>query len=251
MIAPGHFIMEIAFPLNRYHFSPGQFINVKLPAGDHLVPRPFSVLDQSESAIRILYKVFGEGTRILSEIEPQTEVDILFPLGNSFPDIEGPVALLSGGIGVVPLYFFARQYALTKPDAHSNIMAFLGAATSSEVIFQEEFRTLEVPVTPSTDDGSLGMQGTCLDALLSSQWLKKKNLTLLACGPKGLLRAAAQIGLQHQIPVYLAVEEVMGCGFGACVGCVIPVKDADNTAAYKLVCQDGPVFEANEIDWER
>ncbi|MCS7187729.1 MAG: hypothetical protein N3B10_13165 [Armatimonadetes bacterium] len=38
----------------------------------------------------------------------------------------------------------------------------------------------------------------------------------------------------------------MGCGFGICFGCPIPIKGD----SYKLCCTDGPVFDANEVDWE-
>ncbi len=43
----------------------------------------------------------------------------------------------------------------------------------------------------------------------------------------------------------------MGCGVGACLGCVIKVKSLKSKVeSYKRVCKDGPVFEAGEIIWE-
>jgi dihydroorotate dehydrogenase electron transfer subunit len=41
----------------------------------------------------------------------------------------------------------------------------------------------------------------------------------------------------------------MACGVGACVGCVIKIRDGDGFI-YKKVCSDGPVFNAEEVVWE-
>ena len=38
----------------------------------------------------------------------------------------------------------------------------------------------------------------------------------------------------------------MACGVGVCLGCPVKVK----TGGYKMVCKDGPVFNAEDISWE-
>ena len=40
----------------------------------------------------------------------------------------------------------------------------------------------------------------------------------------------------------LSLEERMGCGFGACVGCSVMTAEGP-----KKVCSDGPVFEARVL----
>ncbi|MBK7947948.1 MAG: hypothetical protein IPK00_04240 [Deltaproteobacteria bacterium] len=37
----------------------------------------------------------------------------------------------------------------------------------------------------------------------------------------------------------------MACGFGVCLGCAAPRSHG----GFALVCRQGPVFEAGEIDW--
>jgi dihydroorotate dehydrogenase electron transfer subunit len=38
----------------------------------------------------------------------------------------------------------------------------------------------------------------------------------------------------------------MACGFGVCLGCAAPLAEG----GFALVCRDGPVFDADRIDWE-
>jgi dihydroorotate dehydrogenase electron transfer subunit len=41
----------------------------------------------------------------------------------------------------------------------------------------------------------------------------------------------------------------MGCGIGACLGCVVKVR-RDSGFAYARICVDGPTFSASEVLWE-
>ena len=54
--------------------------------------------------------------------------------------------------------------------------------------------------------------------------------------------------------VQVSLEERMGCGYGACVGCVCRVKGRDDNGEEvilrKKVCTDGPVFMGSEVVWE-
>jgi len=50
----------------------------------------------------------------------------------------------------------------------------------------------------------------------------------------------------------------MGCGIGACLGCVCKIKVAEkkdrknfqNDYVYKRVCIDGPIFKGEEVVWD-
>jgi dihydroorotate dehydrogenase electron transfer subunit len=44
---------------------------------------------------------------------------------------------------------------------------------------------------------------------------------------------------------YLFLEELMACGLGYCHGCAVPRR---NSEQYYLVCEDGPVFRADEVE---
>ncbi|MGH7429302.1 MAG: hypothetical protein ACREJ4_13250 [Candidatus Methylomirabilaceae bacterium] len=41
----------------------------------------------------------------------------------------------------------------------------------------------------------------------------------------------------------------MGCGFGACMGCAIPIAGEEEHRTYSLVCKNGPVFDGRQILW--
>jgi dihydroorotate dehydrogenase electron transfer subunit len=97
----------------------------------------------------------------------------------------------------------------------------------------------------ATDDGSVGYKGNVV-ALLEKE--KATGDILYACGPKPMLKGVQDWASNHRIEAWLSLEERMGCGFGACVGCVCKVV-ADNEVGYtyKKVCKDGPVFNAKEV----
>ena len=63
-----------------------------------------------------------------------------------------------------------------------------------------------------------------------------------ACGPMVMLKAVCDAtNAQGEV----SLEERMGCGFGACMGCTIKTKEG-----YKRVCKQGPVFCKEELIWE-
>ena len=47
--------------------------------------------------------------------------------------------------------------------------------------------------------------------------------------------------------MFASFEEYMGCGIGACLSCVIPVKEKGKRLIYKRVCADGPVFNVKDV----
>ena len=63
--------------------KPGQFINI-IPSENwsNVMRRPMSIASQSKNSISIIYKVFGEGTDLISKWNKTDIVEILGPLGN-------------------------------------------------------------------------------------------------------------------------------------------------------------------------
>ena len=58
--------------------KPGQFINI-LPScnWNNVMRRPMSIASQSNNLISIIYKIFGEGTKLISEWKEDDNVDII------------------------------------------------------------------------------------------------------------------------------------------------------------------------------
>jgi len=65
-----------------------------------------------------------------------------------------------------------------------------------------------------------------------------------------MLKVVTNISADFNIPSQIAVENRMGCGVGACLGCVCKVKAQNDGYEYKRVCMEGPVFDGQDILWE-
>ncbi len=211
--------------------APGQFVQIQLPG--LFLRRPISVCDVEGDVLTLVYKAVGKGTEAMAELAPGAELDLLTGLGNGF-DLSKATSsplIISGGVGVAPLYNLAKR--LLGPKNH--VTAILGFNTASEVFYEEEFRALGIDVRVTTVDGSYGVQGFATDAL------PEAYSCVYACGPAPMLKAVyAATSTSGQY----SFEERMGCGFGACMGCTIQTK-----AGPKRVCADGPVFQREEIAW--
>ena len=208
---------------------PGQFVNIRV-AGQFL-RRPISVCNIEEGVLTIIYKVVGVGTEAMSHLPVGTQLDVLTVLGNGY-DLskagEAPL-LVGGGVGVPPMYMLARQLR----EAGKTVRVILGFNTKDEVFYEEEFRALGCDVTITTVDGSHGVKGFVTNALDGQQSY------YYTCGPLPMIKALLQAaGTNGEV----SMEERMGCGFGACMGCTI-----QTTKGPKRVCKEGPVFAASEL----
>ncbi|KXG75413.1 Dihydroorotate dehydrogenase B (NAD(+)), electron transfer subunit [Fervidicola ferrireducens] len=227
--------------------NPGQFLHVKCTKGPHpLLRRPFSIADvqRKKDTADIIYRVVGEGTSILSQKKPGEVLDLMGPLGRGFPlPLPGTLPLIvGGGVGVAPLLFLAKK--LSKVAGLEG-RAFLGFSSARETFGMEVFESYGFSVELATVDGTCGKMGfptELLEDYLKSE--KKVKAIVYACGPRMLLLKVKEIAASCGIPAYLSLEERMGCGIGACLGCA--VKSAKG--GYKKVCRDGPVFEAGEVE---
>ncbi len=210
--------------------NPGEFVEVKL--NSYFLRRPISVHDYKENELKLLYKVLGRGTKDLSSYLPSTKLNCLVGLGNGFDVTKSKKPLLiGGGIGIAPLYNLAKTF--NKLNIKPIII--LGFKNKEEVILYEEFKTLgEVIIT--SDDGSIGTKGNPVS------YLKSHDLYYdyyYACGPLIMLKFLTKFSQNGQV----SLEERMGCGFGACMGCSIQTKNG-----IKRVCKEGPVFDASEVE---
>ena len=213
---------------------PGQFVQVAVPG--FYLRRPISVCDWDEGRMTLVIKALGQGTARLREIRPGETLDILSGLGNGF-DLsllgERPL-LVGGGVGLPPLLGLARR--LLAEGKHPRLLAGFNAA--SEVFLLDRFEALDVPVTLATVDGSAGVKGLVTDALSGLDFD-----SLAACGPLPMLKALRRA--LPDTPALYSLEERMGCGFGACMGCSV-----QTVSGPKRVCKEGPVFRGEELSWE-
>jgi len=229
--------------------SPGQFLMIRTAEGfDPLLRRPISIHDAGDGWLEIFFRVAGRGTALLAEKKEGETVDGLGPLGRGFRlDGFGPgrtAWLVGGGRGIAPLFFLAR--ALMSQGAA--VRVFYGGRTAAEIPLRDKFESAGIPVACSTDDGSFGFSGF-VTALLEGELRAARPDGLFACGPDPMMERAGRLALGLGLPAQLSLEAIMGCGFGACWGCVHRIKNGDG-GQWRKICEDGPVFGADEILWE-
>jgi len=227
----------------------GQFINVYLDKGEMILPRPISIqdIDKEKGTLSIMYQIAGKGTEYMSGIKAGKKLNIAGPLGNGFVYKNyKKLALIGGGIGVPPMYYSAKAIKEKYPDAE--IKVFSGFRNKEYAILEDEFKTLGVEVVTATDDGSYGYSGNALQAFKESGF---EADAIFSCGPSVMLKFVASYAKEMGIPCQVSMEERMGCGIGACVGCAIAIKnDSAKGFEYKKVCKDGPVFDGSEVLWQ-
>ncbi len=209
----------------------GQFVNIKLN-GQYL-RRPISICDYDEGVLTLLYKVVGVGTEQMSAMSVGEKLSILTGLGNGYDTSlsgDAPV-LVGGGVGVPPLYKLCK---LLKAQG-KYVTVVLGFNTATEIFYKDEFETIADKVIVTTVDGSYGIKGFVTNAL-------DFDFTYTySCGPFPMLRALA---MATDVSGQYSLEERMGCGFGACMGC-----SCKTMLGNKRICKEGPVFVKEEIIW--
>ena len=236
-LAENIFLLTLHSPLIIEKAAPGQFVMVYLDRGELLLPRPISIcwVDKACSAMQLLYQVVGAGTKHLSQLQKGGHVKIVGPLGNGFKinNTPGKVALIGGGVGTPTMLMLLQHLPGVSADV------YLGFR--SQPVLVDNFQNLTHNVYIATEDGSHGFKGRVTDILIDKSELYNE---IYACGPRPMLKQAAEYAKAMNIPCQVCMEERMACGLGTCVGCAIKTKNG-----YQKVCVDGPVFYGDMVDW--
>lgn len=249
-IQGGYNLLVLRAPLVAPVVKPGQFVHVLIPhLGESILRRPFSVFKAEEDRLAILYKGVGRGTKTLSYLRRGETLDLIGPLGRGYPTPatgRAPV-LIAGGYGMAALYLVARNSPVKGT-------AFFGGRSAADILCVKEFEALGWRVIVSTEDGSLGLAGKVTDAL--DAWMASAEAPAVpeffVCGPGGMLKAVAGRALAEGWPAWVSVDNNMACGVGACLTCVIKVREASAEGGWTWAraCREGPVFDAREIVWD-
>lgn len=263
---PGaQYVMRVAAPGCAGRALPGQFAHITV-SPQRPMRRPISIMrtDADQGWVEFLYKVVGDGTRLMAQCQAGDGVSLLGPIGVPFK-IDSPRPLLiGGGVGMPPMIFIAQ--ALRK------------TATKPFIVLGSEapFPFLATPsqfVVPGIPDGVIAAmplledwgipsrlaslqdfagchQGYVTD--LARRWLdglseaERAEVTVYACGPHPMLEAVVAVARDYDLPVQVSLEEFMACAVGGCAGCVVEVA-TNSGPQMKRVCVDGPVFDGYAV----
>lgn len=224
---------------------PGQFVNLYSRDGSRLLPRPISLcdIDAEQGTLRLVYRIAGKGTEEFSKLQENETIEIMGPLGNGFTMKQGKAILMGGGIGIPPMLELAKELS-KRPE--TEVQVVLGYR--DETFLDEEFIKYG-KVYYASEDGRHGVKGNVMDAIAE---YGITGDTIYACGPTPMLRAIKNYALEQNIEAQLSLEERMACGIGACLACICKSKERDShtNVNNKRVCKDGPVFNAQEVEFE-
>ncbi len=226
----------------------GQFVMLDVPGRVRpYLRRAYSVADARPETgeVEFLVKTIGMGTAALEEMADGAGAALLGPLGNAF-SIEGlprgvRVAVVAGGIGAAPFPMLYRAFAAAGVAGDF----FLGGRSERDLAFRRRFDGLVTGKTfLATDDGSLGEKGLVTE-VFRSRAREIRYARLFACGPMPMFRSLARVAEDLGVPAQFSTEAEMGCGFGACLGCVIPATDKP----FLVSCTEGPILSPERIRW--
>lgn len=262
------FIMRVQAPQCAAQAEAGSFAHISVDP-QRPMRRPISIMRTSKADgwVDFLYKVVGEGTRLLAQRKPGETLSVMGPIGTPFqPHPERPrTLLLGGGVGMPPMIFLAEQL---KGLPHFKPLAIL----ASEVPFPFTTRpsTIMIPGIPDgviasmplLEDWGVASRLTSLQGYpgvyegyvtdLAREWLAalsdehRHEVEIFACGPHPMLEAVAKLARDYDLPCQVSLEEFMACAVGGCAGCTVRVETPEGPAM-KRVCVDGPVFDASQV----
>jgi dihydroorotate dehydrogenase electron transfer subunit len=263
-------VLRLHAPKCAAHALPGSFSHLQC---DPALPmrRPLSIMrtDADAGWVEFLYKAVGIGTRALSCRTPGESVSMLGPVGRPFDtDRARPRALLlGGGVGIPPMVFLADSL---RTDKHWKPVVFMG----SEVPFPFTARPSHfilpgmpdavIASMPLLEDWGIPGRLTSLQGFpgchegyitdLARHWLdaldesQRAEVSVFACGPYPMLAAVAALARDYDLPCQVSLEEFMACAVGGCAGCTVEISTTAGPAM-KRVCVDGPVFDAETVNW--
>jgi len=227
--------------------------------------------DPQAGTVEMLFEVRGPGTAALAATLPGDVLDVVGPLGGGCFPVSGDdrpsgatagrtppeprsltAILVGGGVGLAPLLLLARVLG----TARARVRVLAGVASRADLVLVEPFYALPglSGLVVATEERTAGAEPGLVADLLARELSELPGLrgvdpgpvVVYACGPRPMLREVSRLARGAGVEAWVSVEERMACGVGACRGCAVRTT---GRPPYRLVCRDGPVFAAGEIDW--
>jgi dihydroorotate dehydrogenase electron transfer subunit len=238
-VMPGTHLVWLECPQIAAIARPGQFVMVRC-GEDTLLRRPLSIHQLNGSKIALLVAAVGRGTNWLGTRQGGDSIDLFGPLGNGYTIYPASrnLLLVAGGIGIAPLYSLASS---AGKEGYS-IRVLMGARTATQ-LYPKQYSPVTATFILTTEDGTEGKKGMVTSIIPGHiDWADQT----FACGPLGMYRTMAQMPELKAKPVQISLEVRMGCGLGVCYGCTVKTR-----RGLQQVCRDGPVFDLEDIIWDK
>ena len=203
---------------DRPPFRAGQHYDVRLTAPDgYQAQRSYSIASapESEGVIDLTIEIIENG-----EVSPffhqvvvvGDEIEMRGPIGGPFTwssTEDGPLLLLAGGSGIVPLMSMLRHRSATGSSVRTTLI--YSARTLEDVIYRDELGEFAshdaevrsvITLTRETDASWAGERGRVSVDLVNDALahLGSTSVRVFACGPDGFVEASAAITLAAGVP---------------------------------------------------
>jgi len=214
--------------------KPGQFGMVQVRSSlqlDPLLRRPLGIFDVRGNNVSFLYRVYGRGTSLLTEVKDT--VSILMPLGNFIKDDASNYLFIAGGIGIGGVFLAAKLFK----EKGKKVKLLYGERTKETLSALSFIEEAGIDCTVYTEDGSYGKAG-----FVTAELEEYTGYRWVACGPTPMLKKVKEIAERVGTECYLSMDRRMACGVGACLGCTVKT-----VKGYKRCCVEGPIFNAQEV----
>ncbi len=236
------FSLYVDLPYVAEKVTPGQIAHIDCGL---TLRRPFAIAGAENGILRFCCDIRGEGTKRLAALKPGDDVSILGPFGHGWNDFQlngKKILAVGGGTGIYSLLPLAKKYG-------KSLTAAIGFRSAGRVVSDEDFAKSGATVYLATEDGSKGRKGYVTD-IVPTLLATGEYAAVCTCGPHIMMKKVYDAAKAAGVLCYVSLEERMGCGVGACMGCIAQIKCEDGSVKNKRVCVDGPVFAADDVVWE-
>lgn len=244
-IGNGSGIFSLVMEWENPTIMPGQFILIRFDGS--AMPRPFSVAHFRRNSVTIEFRVVGKNTEKLSKVKLGDSISVSGPHGKPIPlnRMAQGFILAGGGIGTSGLLGLA--YHLRRKMG-KKVEFLIGGKTENDVSGEGFLEHIGCKVKTITEHkNGRHKSGYVTDLLEKALKNDEGKSTVIACGPKAMLKKVSALAEKNRNDCIVLLEEVMACGVGSCKGCAVFGKDG----SVKHVCTDGPAFDAAWLDWEK
>lgn len=250
--------------------QPGQFVELLVADDDGLVLRRPVAISTAEPASGVVSLHLERPARPgpVERLRPGDRVELAGPHGRPFELDARSRHLLVIAVGAA---VGRVRLLMDRAIGDDRQVTLLFGAPSARAVFPSTLLPDEVEYVVATEDGSLGHAGSVVDLIPEYEaWADQAfaagprpllgELAKLAAGRlarMGVARLGRKRGRGRSDPagspaarrrsfLQVAMDHDIGCAAATCFGCVVEAS----TGGPLRVCREGPVFAADELDWE-
>ena len=200
--AAGVRTLELSVPGWPGHRA-GQHADLRLTAEDgYQAVRSYSLAGPArDSTVELTVERLDDGEvspYLVDEFRPGDQLELRGPIGGYFvwdPDDPGPLMLIGGGSGVVPLAAMLRERAATASQVPARLL--YSARSDERLIYRRELDELVQVTYVLTREQPPGWTGYArrVDAemLAETVWAAEEGPAIFVCGPTAFVETVAEL----------------------------------------------------------